>query len=143
LRPSTNILAYVAQYATLLTFGAALAIEVGMDQGVNPFVFGCTLVVINIVVLGLILWASVLKYFRERSMWQWRRPLNTQELAIVNRVMCGRKDGENADRETRSEIALKQSLIDSKHVKMTKQVGAGAFGEVRGCIANTRLIHFT
>jgi len=153
--PSTNILAGVAQYTNLLTFGAALAIEVGLDHGHNPFVFGCILVSVNLVVVGLIFRASVLKHFHERSIQQYRRALNSQELLIVRRIMRSResdvetdltqesalaevelvehgsKNYKGADIDSNSMRVLKQSLIDSQHVKLIKRVGAGTFGEVR------------
>jgi len=147
LRPTTNSLAYVAQYATLLTFGAALAIEVGLDKGVNSFLFGSTLVAVNVVVVSLIFRASVLKYLRERSMQQWRRALTPQELLIVNRIMRrdpmqgssleeielverGGNGDKGADIENRCEQALNQTLLDPNQIKLTKRVGAGSFGEV-------------
>jgi len=34
--PSTNLLAYVAQYAVLLTFGAALMLNAGLGDGLSP-----------------------------------------------------------------------------------------------------------
>jgi len=157
LNPSTNILAYVAQYANLLTFGAALAIEVGLDKGMDSFLFGCILVAINVVVVGFIFFASVMKVRRERAMLQWRRALTDDELQVVNAVMipglstanrdtmapapsldgiemveCGQPSESDKDtQDARSIKALKQSLIESKDVKLTKRVGAGAFGEVR------------
>jgi hypothetical protein len=157
LNPSTNILAYVAQYANLLTFGAALAIEVGLDKGMDSFLFGCILVAINVVVVGFIFFASVMKFRRERSMQQWRRALTDEELQVVNAVMtpelstdnrdtmtpapslggiemveCGKPtESDKETQDAQSVQALKQSLIESKDVKLIKRVGAGAFGEVR------------
>jgi len=90
LRSSTNLLAYVAQYANLLTFGAGLAIEVGMDQGLDPFLFGSILVLINIVVVGLIFRASVVRFMHGRAAQQSRRPLTPEELHVVKMVMSGK-----------------------------------------------------
>jgi hypothetical protein len=148
LNTSTNVLAHVAQYANLLTFGAALAIEVEMNEGINPFLFGSVLVVINALVVGLVLRATVSRQMRERSRAQWRR-LSDEELGVVNSIlppanglgaqdepsskgveMVERLEAEDGGMESRTEQALKQTLIDSKHVKMTQRVGAGAFGEV-------------
>jgi len=155
LNPFTNILAYVAQYANLLTYGAALAIEVGLDKGMDSFSFGCILVAINVVVVGLIFSGSVMKFRRERNMQQWRRALTDDEFGVVHAVMipelntndratsplplldeielveCG-KLGESVKETCDASIsqALKQSLIESQDVKLAKKVGAGAFGEV-------------
>jgi hypothetical protein len=151
----TNILAYVAQYASLLTYGAALAIAVGLDQGIDPLLFGCLLVMFNTSIVGLVFRASLLRYFHERSLQQCRQQLSSQEKQIVSCVMLseplssslsstfaeGVEGVELVDRnvdnkrssefESRSRRALLQSLIDSNDVKMSKRVGAGAFGEVK------------
>jgi hypothetical protein len=66
LRCSFTFSIVVAQYATLLTFGAALTIETGLYQGLNPTTLGCCLFVANLVVAGLITTVSVRRYMRER-----------------------------------------------------------------------------
>lgn len=149
LRPSTNILAHVAQYANLLTYAAALTMVVGLDNGVKPLLFGLILVAVNCSVVGLILWACVRKMLSEREAQKWRRALTTEELFTLNAVMGsdetpqdltgnqgvelvehGRMDPKGSDLESRSVRALNKTLIDSQDLKIMKRVGAGAFGEV-------------
>ena len=49
--PHNNALIQVACHCIHLTFGAALAIEMGMSRSLNDTVFGLVLVAINIAVL--------------------------------------------------------------------------------------------
>jgi hypothetical protein len=70
---SNNVLVYVAQYAILLTYGAALAIETDLSNGVDDptkkgFVkggglLGCVLVLVNGTILGLAFWMSMVRFF--------------------------------------------------------------------------------
>ena len=47
-RKTTNILVVVACYTTLLTFGAALAIDVELDRGIQPVAFGAILIAVGL-----------------------------------------------------------------------------------------------
>jgi hypothetical protein len=66
-RESTNVLAVVAQYATLMTFGTAQVIEVGVARGVSDFVLGFFLVAVNTAIVALIGYANAARYRRARS----------------------------------------------------------------------------
>jgi hypothetical protein len=57
----------VAQYATLLTFGAALILDVGLYQGLDPLLLGCALVLANMAVIGVVVAVSSRRYSMERS----------------------------------------------------------------------------
>jgi uncharacterized protein (DUF362 family) len=65
LRSFTNVLAAVAQYGTFLTFGAALAIDTGMNRGVDPTSFGCILVSVNMIALGVAVVGGVKRHSHE------------------------------------------------------------------------------
>jgi hypothetical protein len=66
LRQSTNILASVAQYCVLGVFGAALVIDTGLDNGLDPFILGSVLLIGNLSVAGLVLSSSGQRYWQER-----------------------------------------------------------------------------
>jgi hypothetical protein len=150
----TNTIACIAQITILLTFYTALSIETGVviDFGLGDVGIGIFLVLINLLVFALVIWLSLTRYKRMRREQQWRRPLNTQELKVVNQVMA-----EDAEREAISEgfvdtngLEMKpmskkksveqmdavtsqlitQYLLKPSDIVMTKRVGAGAFGEV-------------
>jgi uncharacterized membrane protein len=59
-------LSVVAQYCTFLTFGAALVIDTGVAQGLNPVLLGCTLVAVNMLIVVIILVVTVRRYRSER-----------------------------------------------------------------------------
>ena len=90
-----NILVYIAQYAVLLTYGAALAIETGLSgnlgQHGNDLIFGVALVAVNLVVLGVSLGMGYFRHQRavqeERAKTAWRHKLSPAEEAIIQAVM--------------------------------------------------------
>jgi len=73
IRQSTNLIVYVAQYAILTTFGAALAIDVQLDSGLNDFIFGVLLCFVNVVVIFLALYLSAMRYFHDMSQFRAAR----------------------------------------------------------------------
>jgi hypothetical protein len=78
----------------LLTFGAALAIETDLSKNVNTTVLGGSLVVVNILVLGLALGLGAWRHQREdRAEWGWRRGLNSEEFAVLQAVMTNQAAG--------------------------------------------------
>jgi hypothetical protein len=50
-RNMTNILAFIAQYALLVTFGSALAMETNLTRNQNNFLIGIALVLTNLAIL--------------------------------------------------------------------------------------------
>jgi hypothetical protein len=73
IRQSTNLIVYVAQYAILATFGAALAIDVQLNNGLNPLAFGSVLCAVNFTVILLAFWLSGARYYREMKMFRASR----------------------------------------------------------------------
>jgi hypothetical protein len=150
-RASTNVLAHVAQYSILLTFGAALAIEVDLMDNFNNFTVGFILVLVNLAVLFLAVGLGAYRHFLdERRVWKYQRLLTSAQMRIVDAVMMGedsdktfdsrplssmemvnKKSGEKSNsHKARTESALKQHLLAPREVKLDHRVGAGAFGEV-------------
>ena len=151
-RGPTNILVHCAQYAILLTFGSALAIETGLMHNFDELAFGLILLGTNLLVLLIALaMGGYRHYVDERLIWKWQRLLTTNELRIVEAVMedsvgGGGDDGPDmggmqlsnleakgsaSARERNSERLLRQCLLSAKDVALVERVGAGAFGEVR------------
>jgi hypothetical protein len=65
IRQSTNLIVYIAQYAILTTFGAALVIDVNLNSGLNDFAFGFVLCIANIVVLAMAIYFSATRYLKD------------------------------------------------------------------------------
>ena len=61
-RRATNLLAYIAQYTLLLTFGTALAIDTNLTRNQNDLFIGIMLVITNLVVLAVALGTGVRRY---------------------------------------------------------------------------------
>jgi len=61
-RRSTNVVAYVAQFSILMTYGAALVIETDLSHGMSDGVLGTILVFTNLAVIGLALWLGYSRY---------------------------------------------------------------------------------
>ena len=89
LRRSTNLLAYGAQHAVLVTFGSALAIDAELlGSATDPLLVGVCLVVVNAGVLAAaISFAAVRHQRKEREPAGWRCALSPGEAAMVDRVM--------------------------------------------------------
>lgn len=66
-RKSTNLVAYVAQYAVLITFGSALVLEVEIFQGLNSWALGSLLCIVNLVIITMVLRMSLVRYFSDRA----------------------------------------------------------------------------
>jgi hypothetical protein len=66
LRESTNLLAVVAQYAVLMTFGTALVIEVDVARGMNPLVLGLLLSAANLAIVTLLVFVNAVRYMQQR-----------------------------------------------------------------------------
>ena len=144
-RASTNLLAYIAQWTILVTYGAALAIDSGIDEGVNEVAFGCSLLGVNLVVLCL---ASHLAYSRYRAdkekakeQKQWRRALSTTELEVVRAVMGTEHPGhtsgfgggggiELTQIARSSQLSMNQHLLAPSEIELKQRIGSGSFGEV-------------
>ena len=136
-----------------MTYGAALAIDTDLSNGVrHSFAFGCMLVAVNLVVLGLA-FAMGVHRFRKRQAHEheknaWRRDLKPRELAIIKAVMGfaptqDTPEVELSDAPTANSGGLGKSivwkgaprllqklLLRPADVVMTERIGAGAFGEV-------------
>jgi hypothetical protein len=74
------VLAALSQYCTLLTFGAALVIEMKLDGGMDSFRFGCALVVVNMVIVIFIFNVSVHRYHNERQEMRKERGRRVQKI---------------------------------------------------------------
>ena len=83
-----NLLAYVAQITVVFAYGAALVIATGLNEGINPLLFGTILIAANLVLLVLSVTMAMRRHYvsmnRERQWWQ---VLNTAEFAVVEKVM--------------------------------------------------------
>lgn len=67
LKANTNLCAATAQYCVLVTFGAALAIQNDVVEGIDPLLFGCIMVAVNLVIIGLVLAAGYQRHLAERK----------------------------------------------------------------------------
>jgi hypothetical protein len=74
----------VAQYCTLLTFGAALVIEAKLTRGLDPFALGAALVATNLVVASFIAFVCVDRYRRER---RERKAEKNSQAQVVERAV--------------------------------------------------------
>jgi len=72
-RSATNLLAYVASYTVVLTFGAALVIDTGLNKNLNDALFGFMLVIVNLIVITLAFSLGAKRAItRSRGGWQNR-----------------------------------------------------------------------
>ena len=146
-KPMTNILVHVSQYAILLNYGAVLVISSEMYDNISDAAFGLILVAINLVVLCFALTMAAYSHF-EKVRWQVRA-LTTGELEVVNAIMgqggangvgnlsgdlessLPLQDASHGDKTEKSaQAVLQQLLVNPGEIKLEKKVGSGAFGEV-------------
>jgi hypothetical protein len=80
LRESTNVLAVIAQYATLTTFGTALVIEANIARGMNPFWLGCLLVAVNLAIVSFLAFLNVSRYLHQQRERRGKKALRAQTL---------------------------------------------------------------
>ena len=99
LRRSTNLVAYGAQHAVLVTFGGALAIDAELlGSATDPLLVGVCLVVVNAsIIVAAISFAAVRHLRKELEPAGWRRGLSAEESAVVNRVMGLLESGKSAE----------------------------------------------
>ena len=150
-RASSNVLGHVAQYCILLTFGAALVINVKLMTNFDNFTVGFILVLANLAIVFLALGLGAYRhYLDERRIWKHQRLLTSAQMRMMDAVMMG-EDGDNfitsgasssvemTDKKKKTQKteadkarneALKQHLLAPREVKLEARVGAGAFGEV-------------
>jgi len=149
-RASSNILGHVAQYCILLTFGAALVIEVKLMTNFDNFTVGVILVLANLAIVFLALGLGAYRHLLdERRVWKHQRLLTSAQMRMMDAVMMGEGGDGSANSGTSSNVetvdkkneqktdankarteALKQHLLAPREVKLEARVGAGAFGEV-------------
>jgi hypothetical protein len=150
-RANTNLLGHVAQHCILLTFGAALAIEVDLLGNLNDFTIGITLFLINLVVIFLALGLGAYRHFLDdRCIWKYQQLLTSAQMRIINAVMMNEDVNDdttynmpgyvemvtinNAKNERNPMKArvqeLKHHLLSPREVILDHRVGSGAFGEV-------------
>ena len=149
LRESTNDLLVVGQYQILATCLGALAILSGAleDFELGDLALGSILLGFNFLVVVLCGWWCVSRFIREKDQLQWRQPLSSDELKLVEDVMKegASKSGENSPTGEGLELgrvggggggggenvlALEQLLLRPADVVLERKIGSGAFGEV-------------
>ena len=150
-RPSTNFLLVLAQYALLGTYATALAIDTELGKNIDPLVFGVLLAVINLLVLATV---GLLGFRQYSAAGQYHRVLTDAEVHLLDACMADIGGGsllerahggglQMSDMEVNGESTgisktefsaiaetLKQCLVSPQDVKMTKRIGMGAYGEV-------------
>ena len=153
-RRATNVLGHISQWAILLAYGGALAIEAGlMPRGMSPLLFGLILLGVNLSVICL---ALALGVKRHLDTFQWHRALTTQEFELVAAVLHDGNGGDDAVEGGRPPSAglemmgsdlmamtpeeamaveqnaalLAQHLLTASDVRLLKRVGGGAYGDV-------------
>jgi hypothetical protein len=145
-RASTNVLAYVAQYAITLTYACALVIYT--EASANGLVLGLILSAVNLAVVALVAGLGAHSYYREVQLRldMRRRVLTTSESRVVNEIMGDVMPGENFARDGRElEMSesrlyackvLKQMILNPDSLKVVKRLGMGTFGTVLECTYN-------
>ena len=140
---ATNALNVCGQYVILFTFGAGLAIDVGILTSGNTFALGMVLLVANITVLAAALGIGLSRAY-EQAQWKTTDPLSTQELFLVEAAMEGRVHNAEmlgGDSQEGLEMCspegndnpsqgVNQFSIQAEDVELLKKVGSGSFGEV-------------
>ena len=149
-RANTNLLGHVAQHCILLTFGAALAIEVDLLDNLNNFSVGITLVLVNLIVVFLAVGLGAYRHFLDnRRIWMYQGLLTSAQMRIIDAVMMDedtnddtidrtpgyiemvRAKAKTGRKHTKSRVEeLKQHLLAPREVILDQRVGSGAFGEV-------------
>jgi hypothetical protein len=66
----------------LLTFGAALVIEVDIEGNLNPLFFGFILCLVNLVVLGSAIALSTRRFFKERRIRHLKKERQVLALSV-------------------------------------------------------------
>ena len=141
--PANNILVVFAQHSIFLTFGVALAIEIGLTRGASGRVLGGVLLGVNLAFLLLAVGIGARSAY-ERRTWKAINPLSSQELILVEDVMAGREVGnigsekglemKTAGKKVASDAqfnrALKQHQLRASDIVLVRRVGAGERHEI-------------
>jgi serine/threonine protein kinase len=146
---ANNLLVFVAQYAILVTFAAALAIETDLSKNVDDTVLGCILVLVNGIIMAF---ALVMSWHRHRysqitleASWH---VLTEREAGIVAGIMGpvgNALDQDTEDQEMpdhagsgsprskewrHTQKVLRQFMLRPRDVTTQGHLGGGAFGDV-------------
>jgi len=76
----TNLLAYIAQYTLIFTFGSALAIGTNLTRNQNTLVIGIALVLTNLVVLSFALYIAVCRFVAQEQKDRLRLESQAQKI---------------------------------------------------------------
>ena len=155
---NVNILAVIAQYTVLLTYGSVLALKSDLSKNVDPLTLAIGLLATNTVVLVVALGLSVSRHMRdERTQFAMRKVLDTAQFEVVQEIMKFghvREKGEHQEvvdqgvemtemsaKPLKKQLSMKsneallaQHILDPSGVTLGTRIGVGSFGEVRRAI---------